>query len=95
MPDKIDLKKEIDFYDDFINYLPGKEIKTYNELKKELKNKKNLKNKNFIFSKYLNKYYDLKLTEPNKKLFKLINIFKLLKSKYDFFIFINKKWSFD
>ena len=73
MPDKITLKKEIDFYDDFINDLPGKEIKTYNELKTELKNKKNYKSKNFIFSKYLKKYYDVKLTEPNKKLFKLIN----------------------
>jgi len=73
IPDKMLLKKEIDFYDDFINDLPGKEIKTYNELKTELKNKKNYKSKNFIFSKYLKKYYDVKLTEPNKKLFKLIN----------------------
>jgi hypothetical protein len=73
MPDKITLKKEIDFYDDFINELPGKEIKTYNELKLELKNKKNFKFKNFIFSKYLKKYYDIKLTEPNNKLFKLFN----------------------
>ena len=32
--------------------IPGKEIKTYNELKNRTK-KKNYKSKNFIFSKYL------------------------------------------
>ena len=73
MPDKMVLKREIDFYDDFIKDLPGKEIKTYNELKIELKNKRDIKFKNSIFSKYLKKYYDEKLTKPNNKLFKLIN----------------------
>ena len=75
MPDKATLKKEIDFYNDFIKDLPGKEIKSYKQLKVELKNNKNIKFKNFVFSKYLKKYYDEKLKNPNKKLFKLINQF--------------------
>ena len=75
LPDKESLKKEIDFFDDFIKYLPGIEIKSYKQLKVELK-KKNIKLNNLIFSKYLKRYYDQKLTAPNNKMINLINNIK-------------------